>query len=71
MIPEPGPHVPELFDTVLADARIEVVLSGVQITTMNSTMGWWVPICRRELLDQTLIWNRPPAPRSARLRTLL
>ena len=26
---------------------------------MNSIMERWVQTCRRELLDRTLIWNRP------------
>jgi putative transposase len=49
---------PELFDTVLADAGIEVVLSGVRMPHMNSMMERWVQTCRRELLDRTLIWNQ-------------
>jgi transposase InsO family protein len=50
---------PALFDTVLQDAGIEVVLSGVRMPRMNSIMERWVQTCRRELLDRTLIWNRP------------
>lgn len=49
---------PELFDAMLKDAGIEVVLSGVQMPRMNSIMEWWVQTCRRELLDRTLIWNQ-------------
>ncbi len=49
---------PELFDAVLADAGIEVVLSGVRMPRMNSIMERWLQACRRELLDQTLIWNQ-------------
>ncbi len=49
---------PELFDAVLADAGIQVVLSGVRIPRMNSVMERWVQTCRRELLDRTLIWNQ-------------
>ncbi|WP_371794093.1 helix-turn-helix domain-containing protein [Streptomyces sp. NBC_01718] len=48
----------ELFDTVLRDAGIGVVLSGVQMPRMNSIMERWVQTCRRELLDRTLIWNQ-------------
>ncbi|GAA3810338.1 hypothetical protein GCM10022206_56160 [Streptomyces chiangmaiensis] len=48
----------ELFDTILKDAAIEVVLSGVQMPRMNSIMERWVQTCRRELLDRTLIWNQ-------------
>ncbi|MFJ9359370.1 integrase core domain-containing protein [Streptomyces mirabilis] len=48
---------PALFDAVLADAGIEVVLSGVRMPRMNSIMERWVQTCRREVLDRTLIWN--------------
>jgi putative transposase len=49
---------PELFDAVLADAGIEVVLTRVRMPRMNAIMGRWVQTCRRELLDHTLIWNQ-------------
>jgi putative transposase len=49
---------PGLFDVILADAGIDVVLSGVRMPRMNSIMEPWVQTCRRELLDRTLIWNR-------------
>ncbi|MFI0771887.1 integrase core domain-containing protein [Streptomyces sp. NPDC021218] len=49
---------PELFDAVLKDAGIDVVLSGIQIPRMNSIMERWIQTCRRELLDRTLIWNQ-------------
>jgi putative transposase len=49
---------PTLFDTVLADAGIKVVRSGVQMPRMNAIMERWVRSCRRELLDRTLIWNQ-------------
>ncbi|PZH01615.1 integrase [Streptomyces sp. NTH33] len=49
---------PQLFDAVLKDAGIEVVLSGVRIPRMNSIMERWVQTCRRELLDRMLIWNQ-------------
>ncbi|MBN6543473.1 integrase core domain-containing protein, partial [Actinacidiphila bryophytorum] len=49
---------PALFDTILADAGIEVVLSGIRIPRMNAIMERWVQTCRRELLDRTLIWNQ-------------
>jgi transposase InsO family protein len=47
-----------LFDAVLADFGIEVVLSGIRMPRMNSIMERWVQTCRRELLDRTLIWNQ-------------
>jgi hypothetical protein len=47
-----------LFDAVLGDAGIEVVLSGVLMPRMNSITERWVQTCRRELLDRTLIWNQ-------------
>ena len=49
---------PALFDTVLKDAGITVVLSGIQMPRMNSIMERWVQTCRHELLDRTLIWNQ-------------
>jgi putative transposase len=49
---------PVLFDAVLADAGIEVVLTGVRMPRMNSIVERWVQTCRRELLDRTLIWNQ-------------
>jgi hypothetical protein len=49
---------PDVFDTVLADSGIDVVLSGIRMPRMNSVMERWVQSCRRELLDRTLIWNQ-------------
>jgi transposase InsO family protein len=49
---------PPLFNTILADAGIRVVLTGVQMPRMNAIMERWVQTCRRELLDRTLIWNQ-------------
>ncbi|QNA76325.1 transposase [Streptomyces sp. So13.3] len=49
---------PALFGTVLADAGVDVVLSGVRMPRMNSIMERWVQTCRRELLDRTLMWNQ-------------
>jgi hypothetical protein len=49
---------PALFDAVLADAGIEVVLTGVRMPRMHSVMERWVKTCRRELPDRTLIWNQ-------------
>ena len=49
---------PALYDAVLADAGIAVVLSGVRMPRMNSIMERWVQTCRHELLDRTLIWNQ-------------
>jgi transposase InsO family protein len=49
---------PALFDIVLNDAGIQVVLSGVRMPRMNSIMERWVQTCRHELLDRTLIWNQ-------------
>ena len=48
---------PQLFDAILADAGIKIVLSGVRMPRMNSIMERWMLTCRRELLDRTLIWN--------------
>jgi transposase InsO family protein len=49
---------PDMFDTILVDAGIKVVLSGVRMPRMNSIMERWVQSCRRELLDRMLIWNQ-------------
>jgi putative transposase len=49
---------PALFDAILADPGIDVVLSGVRMPRMNSIMERRVQTCRRELLDRTLIWNQ-------------
>ena len=42
---------PEMFDAVLADAGIKVVLTGVRMPRMNAIMERWVQTCRRELMD--------------------
>ncbi|MDT4994905.1 MAG: hypothetical protein QOH97_4797 [Actinoplanes sp.] len=49
---------PAMFDAILADAGITVVLSGVRMPRMNSIMERWIQSCRHELLDRTLIWNQ-------------
>ena len=49
---------PAMFDAILADAGIKVVLSGMQVPRMNAIIERWVRTCRRELLDRTLIWNQ-------------
>jgi transposase InsO family protein len=49
---------PEMFDAILADAGITVVLTGVRMPRINAMMERWVQTCRRELLDRTLIWNQ-------------
>jgi putative transposase len=48
---------PVMFDTILADTGITVVLSGVRVPRMNAIMERWVQSCRRELLDRMLVWN--------------
>jgi len=49
---------PPLFDEILAQAEIQVVLSGIRVPRMNSVMERRVQTCRRELLDRILIWNQ-------------
>jgi putative transposase len=46
---------PGLFDAVLKDAGIKVILSGVQMPRMNPVIERWVQTCRHELPDRTLI----------------
>ena len=57
MIRDRDGKFPALFDKILAQAGIEIVMTGVRIPRMNTTMERWVDTCRRELLDRTLIWN--------------
>jgi transposase InsO family protein len=49
---------PPLFDQILPEAGITVVLSGVRMPRMDSIMERWIQACRHELLDRTLIWNQ-------------
>ncbi|KAK1177988.1 integrase core domain-containing protein [Streptomyces sp. NBS 14/10] len=58
MIRDRDGKFPGLFDDVLKDAGIEVVLTCIQMPRMNSIMERWVQTCRHELLDRTLIWNQ-------------
>ncbi|MFF1736894.1 integrase core domain-containing protein [Streptomyces sp. NPDC058247] len=48
----------QAFDAVLADAGLEVVISGGRMPRMNSITERWTQTCRRELLDRTLVWNQ-------------
>ncbi|MCE7002004.1 integrase core domain-containing protein [Kibdelosporangium philippinense] len=48
---------PPLLDAILADAGIQVILSGIHMPRMNSLVERWIQSCRHELLDRTLIWN--------------
>jgi transposase InsO family protein len=52
MIRDRDAEFPALFDAVLKDAGVEVVLSGIRMPRMNAIMERWVQPCRRELLDQ-------------------
>ncbi len=58
---------PALFDTILNDVGIDIVVSGVRTPRMNSIMERWVQTCRRELLDRTLIWNQRHLPHALRV----
>ncbi len=46
------------FDAVFQAAGARVIRSAIQAPRMNSIMERWIGSCRRELLDQTLIWNQ-------------
>jgi putative transposase len=48
---------PALFDEVLADAGIAIVVTGIRMPRMNAIMERWARTCRHELLNRTLIWN--------------
>ncbi|WP_445519763.1 integrase core domain-containing protein [Streptomyces sp. NEAU-174] len=58
MIRDRDGKFPALFDALLKDTGIEVVLTGIHMTRMNSIMERWVQTFRHELLDRTLIWNQ-------------
>jgi transposase InsO family protein len=45
------------FDAVLTASGIRILQSPVQAPRANAIMEPWIGSCRRELLDQTLIWN--------------
>jgi transposase InsO family protein len=47
-----------MFDAVLADAGIKVMLTGIRMPRINAITERWVQTCQRELLDRTLIWNQ-------------
>jgi transposase InsO family protein len=57
---------PALFDQILAEAGIQVVLTGVRMPRMNAVMERWVQTCCHELLDRTLIWNESHLRRALR-----
>jgi putative transposase len=46
------------FDTVFAAADIRILRSPIRAPRANAIMERWIGGCRRELLDQTLIWNQ-------------
>ncbi|GAA1010917.1 hypothetical protein Aple_066540 [Acrocarpospora pleiomorpha] len=48
---------PALMDEILAEAGIQIVLTGIRMPRMNAVMERWVQSCRRELLDRCLLWN--------------
>jgi putative transposase len=58
MIRDRGPDFTAAFDAVLADAGIRTVLCNVRTPRMNAIAERWIGGCRRELLDNTLIWNQ-------------
>ncbi|AUA16485.1 Integrase core domain protein [Streptomyces malaysiensis subsp. malaysiensis] len=46
------------FDTLMTDAGLKVVTTGIRIPRMNSLMERWIQSRRRGLLDRTLIWSQ-------------
>src|SRR6266487_3490853 len=58
MIRDRGSNYTAVFDAVLVDAGIRIVLCNVQTPRMNAIAERWIGGCRRELLDRTLIWNQ-------------
>ncbi|MFV2012573.1 MULTISPECIES: hypothetical protein [unclassified Micromonospora] len=53
MIRDRDGKYPVLFDTVLADAGIDMVLSGVRVPRMNAVMVRWVRTCRAGVNSST------------------
>jgi transposase InsO family protein len=43
--PGPGRKFPDMFDVILSDAGIKVVLTGVRIPRMNAIMERWIQTC--------------------------
>ncbi|WP_326756717.1 IS481 family transposase [Streptomyces hirsutus] len=43
------------FDALVADAGPKAITPGLRMPRTNSLLGRWLPTCRRELLDRTLI----------------
>ena len=66
MIRDRDGKFPGVFDAVLADAGIRVVLTGVRMPRMNAITERQVQACRRELPDRTLTWNQHHLPRAVR-----
>jgi putative transposase len=46
------------FDAVFTGADIRILRSPIRAPRANAIMERWIGSCRRELLDQTLIWNQ-------------
>jgi putative transposase len=46
------------LDAVLGDADIRTLRSPIRAPRPNAITERWIGSCRRELLDQTLIWNQ-------------
>ena len=46
------------FDTVFTSTGIRILRSPIRAPRANAIMERWIGGCRRELLDQTLIWNQ-------------
>jgi putative transposase len=46
------------FDSVFTATDIRILRSPVQAPRANAIMDRWIGGCRRELIDQTLIWNQ-------------
>jgi putative transposase len=62
---------PQPSDTVLRDAGIEVVLTGVRMPRMNSIMERWVQTCRRVAGPHLDLEPVLPAPCPPRVRSFL
>src|ERR1019366_2906604 len=58
LIRDPDTKFTTAFDAVFTAVGIRILRSPIQAPRANAIMERWIGSCRRELLDQTLIWNQ-------------
>ena len=58
MIRNRGSNFAAALNAILANAGIRSVLCNVQTPRTNAIAERWIGGCRRELLNQTFVWNQ-------------